>query len=76
LFAYERQGSTCVWRLPDRPLEPLGVANTKESLHLIGWSPQVSLTEDCVEQLNGIGVTEIEPDVIDKYVRRAQSTAV
>ena len=31
--------------LADRPLEPLRVANTKESLRLIGWSPRIELAE-------------------------------
>jgi UDP-glucose 4-epimerase len=31
--------------LLDRPLEPLRVANSQESLRLIGWSPQVDSTE-------------------------------
>ena len=31
--------------LPDRPLEPLRVARTQESLRLIGWSPKVDLRE-------------------------------
>jgi len=31
--------------LPDRPLEPLRVARTDESLRLIGWSPKVGLRE-------------------------------
>jgi len=31
--------------LPDRPLEPLRVANTQESLRLIGWSPRIQLAE-------------------------------
>jgi nucleoside-diphosphate-sugar epimerase len=31
--------------LADRPLEPLRVANTKESLRLIGWSPRIQLAE-------------------------------
>lgn len=31
--------------LPDRPVEPLHVADTTASLRLIGWSPQVALTE-------------------------------
>jgi nucleoside-diphosphate-sugar epimerase len=31
--------------LADRPLEPLRVAKTEESLRLIGWSPTIQLTE-------------------------------
>jgi UDP-glucose 4-epimerase len=31
--------------LPDRPLEPQRIANVRESLRLIGWSPQVPLIE-------------------------------
>lgn len=31
--------------LLDRPLEPLRIANTAESLRLIGWSPKVDLAE-------------------------------
>jgi nucleoside-diphosphate-sugar epimerase len=31
--------------LPDRPIEPLRVANTKESLRLIDWSPKIQLAE-------------------------------
>jgi UDP-glucose 4-epimerase len=31
--------------LADRPLEPLRVANTKESLRLIGWAPRIQLAE-------------------------------
>jgi nucleoside-diphosphate-sugar epimerase len=31
--------------LPDRPLEPLRIADTKESLRLIGWSPTIQLAE-------------------------------
>jgi nucleoside-diphosphate-sugar epimerase len=31
--------------LADRPLEPLRVANTKESLRLIDWSPKIQLAE-------------------------------
>jgi nucleoside-diphosphate-sugar epimerase len=31
--------------LVDRPLEPLRVANTKNSLRMIGWSPNIQLAE-------------------------------
>lgn len=31
--------------LPDRPLEPLRIANASESLRLIGWTPRIGLNE-------------------------------
>jgi len=38
--------------LADRPLEPLRVANTKESLRLIGWAPRIHLVEGLRRTIN------------------------
>jgi UDP-glucose 4-epimerase len=31
--------------IPDRPMEPIRIARTDETFHLLGWSPQTSLVE-------------------------------
>jgi len=45
--------------LPDRPLEPLRVANTKESLRLIGWAPRIQLAEGLHRTIEWYGRREI-----------------
>jgi UDP-glucose 4-epimerase len=45
--------------LPDRPLEPLRVANTKESLRLIGWSPKIQLAEGLRRTIEWYGRRDI-----------------
>jgi nucleoside-diphosphate-sugar epimerase len=42
--------------LADRPLEPLRVANTKESLRLVGWSPRIQLAEGLRRTIDWYGL--------------------
>jgi nucleoside-diphosphate-sugar epimerase len=42
--------------LTDRPLEPLSVANTEESLRLIGWSPRIQLAEGLRRTIDWYGL--------------------
>jgi nucleoside-diphosphate-sugar epimerase len=42
--------------LADRPLEPLRVANTEESLRLIGWSPRIQLAEGLRRTIDWYGL--------------------
>jgi UDP-glucose 4-epimerase len=41
--------------LPDRPLEPLRVADTKESLRLIDWAPSIQLAEGLCRTIDWYG---------------------